>query len=69
MHSIVKSIRILRKHCLKDDLMNLSRRYLTLKSYILQKNFQGYPKKTDLTIVEKQIRPLKDGGKLNQEML
>lgn len=34
------------------------------KKYVLSKQFDGFPKKGDLTIVEEELPPLKDGGKL-----
>ena len=34
------------------------------KKYIVQKQFDGLPKSTDLKIVEEELPPVKDGGKL-----
>lgn len=34
------------------------------RKYVLVKHFVGYPKKDDFEIVEEELDPLKDGGKL-----
>ena len=35
------------------------------KKYIVQKQFDGLPKSTDLKIVEEELPPVKDGGSKN----
>lgn len=33
------------------------------KKYIFEKQFDGFPKTTDLKLVEEELPPIKDGGK------
>lgn len=39
------------------------------RKYILAKHFDGFPKKEDFQIVEEELQPLKDGGKLRARVL
>lgn len=32
------------------------------KKYVLAKQFDGFPKRSDLKVVEEDLPPLKDGG-------
>lgn len=37
-------------------------RLVSSKAFIFDKQFDGFPKETDLKLVEEQLPPLKDGG-------
>lgn len=51
------------KTCVEKNIYVVNKRYLTGKTYILEKHFSGFPKKDDLKISEYEVPALKEGGK------